>query len=67
MAAESLVHGKAKMRVSPRRNERLVANSTGPVRKSNDVNEEMDRLEPNGSQQIKSGQVEMQSINDHGL
>eukprot|EP00974_Lingulodinium_polyedra_P047491 4558218-Lingulodinium_polyedra.AAC.1 len=53
-AAESLIHGKAKMRVSPRRNECLVARSTGPARKSNDANEGIDRLQTNGNQHLRS-------------
>eukprot|EP00974_Lingulodinium_polyedra_P028758 2769873-Lingulodinium_polyedra.AAC.1 len=64
MAAESVTHGKAKMRVSHRRNERSVANSTGPARKSDDADEETDRLQTNANQRLKSGQVEMQSINE---
>eukprot|EP00974_Lingulodinium_polyedra_P115944 11157359-Lingulodinium_polyedra.AAC.1 len=31
-------------------------------KKTNDVNEEMDSLEPNATQRIRSRQVEMQSI-----
>eukprot|EP00974_Lingulodinium_polyedra_P098323 9530279-Lingulodinium_polyedra.AAC.1 len=62
MAAESLTHGKANVSVSPRQTERLVANSTRPARKPNDVDGEIDRLETNANQGTKSGQVEMQSI-----
>eukprot|EP00974_Lingulodinium_polyedra_P099660 9653512-Lingulodinium_polyedra.AAC.1 len=43
MAVQSLTHRKPEMRVSPRRNERLNVNLIRQVRRSNDVNAEMER------------------------
>eukprot|EP00974_Lingulodinium_polyedra_P082020 7940591-Lingulodinium_polyedra.AAC.1 len=64
MAAQSLMHRKAGMFVSFRRNDRFVAGTKRLRRTSSDVNEEMDRLVPDGTQRLRSGQVEMQSINE---
>eukprot|EP00974_Lingulodinium_polyedra_P039021 3739553-Lingulodinium_polyedra.AAC.1 len=64
MTARSLMHRKAEMRVSFRRNDRVAAGTKRLRRKSNDVNEEMDRLQPDGTQQTRSGQVEIQSIDE---
>eukprot|EP00974_Lingulodinium_polyedra_P004505 422954-Lingulodinium_polyedra.AAC.1 len=50
MAARSLMHRKAEMLVSPQRNDSLAAGTKRLMRKSNDVDEEMDRLEPNAMQ-----------------
>eukprot|EP00974_Lingulodinium_polyedra_P021338 2060898-Lingulodinium_polyedra.AAC.1 len=50
MAAGSLIHGKAEMRVSPQQNDRLAAGIKHLRRALNDVNEEMDRLEINARQ-----------------
>ena len=54
----------AKMTVSPRRNAQFAAGSESPSPFLIDVNEEIDRLEPSGGQETRSGQVENESINE---
>eukprot|EP00974_Lingulodinium_polyedra_P085922 8321543-Lingulodinium_polyedra.AAC.1 len=63
ITAESLMHGTTNMGAPPRRNEHLAASSTGPARKSNNANEEINRPETNANQRTQRPQIEMQSIN----
>eukprot|EP00974_Lingulodinium_polyedra_P019922 1925607-Lingulodinium_polyedra.AAC.1 len=60
MAAQHIMHRKTDMFVSPKQNDRFAAGTKRLNRKSNNVNEEMDRLQINATQRTRSSQVEMQ-------